>query len=175
MENIDFNSIPDDLKKIIKKKIENNPKYMELARRRSLYIQNGNYMMAMMTSEAMAKVEELIRKHIISEYAADVIKVDTLTKQMNDDDKGKMNTYGNMLSMVVDMFDTLTMETNQLLKKYHPNYRIEMFDKLIELGKEAKMHVKIRDAAVRDKYCIDLYGDTCDKLFEMCYNKSKSF
>ena len=64
---------------------------------------------------------------------------------------------------------------NQLLKKYHPTYRIETFDQVVELGKEARERVKMLDNYAKDTYYTNTYGTTVDKLFEMVFNKVKSF
>jgi hypothetical protein len=176
MKEININSLPKDVAEEIKKKLVHEPKYMELARKRAEFARNGNYVLAMQTFDAMKKVEQIVTQEYAKRYMYEVVRVQDLISSMEEEDRDLMNAYGAMLSIVADMFDTLIMDANQLLNKYHADYRIEMFDKLAKLGKEAKKQVQLLDnAKTEDKYYINLYGDTCDKTYEMTLNKSKSF
>ena len=73
--------------------------------------------------------------------------------------------------------ETVTTQENlnQLLKKYHPTFRIESFDKVAELSNEASGIVKMLDRYSEDEYYTNTYGTVVDNLFEMCFNKAKSF
>lgn len=167
--------LPKEALDIIRKQIQQNPRYIELSRKRNEFIKRGNYMMAMKTFEATSKVEDLCKQEYMKVYANEVRLMSDLVKTMSEDDQMLMNIYGNLLCMLVDITEISILNTNQLLHKYHPSYRMDMFDKIAELGEAAKNHVKIYDSVVRDDYHQNLYGDTADKMYELCFNKSKSF
>lgn len=176
MKETEIGSLPKDLAEAIRYRTTTHPKYIELARKRAAFVRNGNYALAMQTFQAMKKVEDIIIQESIKSYTKEVVRVEELIRSMPEDDRLMMNAYGSMLSMVADMFDALIMDVNQLLNKYHADYRIEMFDKLAQLGKEAKRQVSVLDnARTEDTYYTNLYGDTCDKIYEMTLNKCKSF
>ena len=60
------------------------------------------------------------------------------------------------------------------LKKYHPDYRIEMFDKVSECGKAAKAQVDFMSKSTDMVYqCA--FAEDADKITEMVRNKVKAF
>ena len=50
-----------------------------------------------------------------------------------------------------------------------------MFDKLKALGAEAKSFLRMLDNSNPDQFYLNLFGDTVDKLYEMSFNKARSF
>lgn len=50
-----------------------------------------------------------------------------------------------------------------------------MFDKLVEIGKEAKRHVRMLDDYQADEFYMQAYGDAADNLCELAVNKAKGF
>ena len=94
---------------------------------------------------------------------------------MNEEDKDLMSAYGNAIIMIADCLETICMDTNNMLQKYHPNFRIEMFDKLNELAKEARNHVRLIDGYENSEYYYNLFADVSDNMREMIVNKGRSF
>ena len=167
--------LPKELANELVKKARQHDSYIKLMNRRNDYIKTGQYFLAMQTYNAMVEVEETILKVYIENYTSEVKMLTELTSSMQEEDKDMMNALGSLLTMLADMLETAVSDSNQLLNKYHPDYRIEMFDKLVQLGKEARNHVRLLDLARPHKYYTDLYGETTDKLYELSINKAKSF
>lgn len=170
-----INDLPKELANELVKKARQHDSYIKLMKRRNDYISTGQYVLAMQTFKAMSDVEETILKTYMENYTAEVRMLTDLTSSMQQEDKDMMNALGSLLTMLADMLETAVSDSNQLLNKYHPEYRIEMFDKLVKLGQEARSHVRLLDLARPSEYYTNLYGDTTDKLYELSINKAKSF
>lgn len=156
-------------------KIHKHPKYIGLAKKKAMYLKNGNYFLAMEATKAMEKIVKECLAEYIKHYEGECKKVNELTDSMTDEDRDTMAALGNSIVMMADCLETICMDCNGLLNKYHPNFRIEMFDKLQELANEARSHVRLIDGYENSDYYYNLYGDSADKLKDLIVNKGKSF
>lgn len=167
--------LPKEIVDGMMKKINKHPKYLDLAQKKAMYLKNGNYFLAMETSKAMEKIVKECMANYIKHYEGECKKVNELTDSMNDEDRDTMAALGNSIVMMADCLETICMDCNELLHKYHPNFRIEMFDKLVELANEARSHVRLIDGYENSDYYYNLYGDSADKLKDLIVNKGRSF
>lgn len=156
-------------------KIHKHPRYIGLSQKKAMYLKNGNYFLAMETAKAMEKIVKECLAEYIKHYEGECKKVNELTDSMTDEDRDTMAALGNSIIMMADCLETICMDCNELLHKYHPNFRIEMFDKLVELANEARSHVRLIDGYENSDYYYNLYGDSADKLKDLIVNKGKSF
>ena len=76
----------------------------------------------------------------------------SLMSDMSPEDREYINTCTNAIILICDMIETFTMDFNQVLKKYHPDYRLEMYDKIMQVGKEAKAHVQFMSECTDNVY-----------------------
>lgn len=160
----------------IKRKIRENKDFQRLEAKRAHYIRNGQMMKAMQMSKTIEDIEQRSINYYASAYRQQKARVTDLISVMSEEDQDLISAYGDALVMLADVLETLIIETNQTLKKYHPEFAIEMFNKLSELSKESKKHVQMFDTQYQDKdYYINLYGKTADKLTDMIVNQAKSF
>lgn len=174
MKSLTFEDLPKEIVDGMMSKIYKHPKYIELSRKKAMYLKNGNYFLAMEASKAMEKIVKECLANYIKHYEGECKKVNELTDSMTDEDRDMMAALGNSIVMMADCLETICMDCNELLHKYHPNFRIEMFDKLQELANEARSHVRLIDGSNSDYY-YNLYGDSADKLKDLIVNKGKSF
>lgn len=175
MESLKIEDLPKEIVDGMMKKINEHPKYIGLANKKAMYLKNGNYVLAMQTAKAMEKIVNECLHNYIKYYEGEVKKMNELTENMSEEDRDTMAALGNSIVMLADCLETICMETNQLLKKYHPNFHIEMFDKLQALADEASAHVRLLDGYENHEYYDNLYGDMADNLTTMILNKGKSF
>lgn len=173
--NFDIMKINEKLRKQIIAKVRNTEEYKILEDKKNKLYLSFRFAEANKVIKMMKEVEERCINKYIKHYAYETKKVSELIDVMTEEDRDRMNTYGNMLIMVCDIVETANIEMNQLLKKYHPTFRIESFDKVAELSNEASGIVKMLDRYSEDEYYTNTYGTVVDNLFEMCFNKAKSF
>lgn len=159
----------------IRVKIRANKDYQKYVTKRAEHLRRGEMAQAMRVTKMMDEVERKAMHYYIAEAQRYKAKVNDLVKTMPEADQDLMCIYGDALVFLADVLESLVIEVNQILGRTHPDFRIEMFDRLVELGKEAKKHVRMLDYHEEDIYYTNLYGDTADKLNAMIVNQSKSF
>lgn len=159
----------------LKANIREQKEYKALLLKKSDLLKRGRYVEAMNLSQAIAEVEERCIRTYLQKHQGETVKVKSLIESMTPEEQEMMSAYGNALVMLADVMETMTIECNTLIQKYHPKTRIEMFDKLTEIGKEAKKHVRMLDDYSSDDYYTSAYGDATDNLAEMAVNKAKGF
>jgi hypothetical protein len=93
---------------------------------------------------------------------------------MSEDDKNKLNTLENALYLVSDVLDLLVMDVNSVLKNY-TNYKMNEYDKLRELSKEARRCVCTFDKLMNDDKACAIFSSCSDNLYKMIYNKASSY
>lgn len=175
MKSLRVEDLPKEIVDGMMKKINEHPTYVGLVKKKAMYLKNGNYVLAMQTAQAMERIKQECLANYIKYYEGEVKNMRELTESMSEEDKTTMSALGGSIVMLADCLETICMDTNQLLKKYHPNFRIEMFDKLQELADEASAYVRLLDGYENSDYYYNLYGDSVDKLTQMILNKGKSF
>lgn len=178
MENkqkLNINDIPQDVREQILRTLRETGEYKNLVKQRSRALMCGNPVKAMALGRKVTKLEQTLLEEYLKLCDWECKSIAQLRKSMSKEDEDLLNACGNAIIMLSDALETLIIESNSLLKKYHPGYRIEMFDKLNELAKEARKHVSMLDQYANDEFYTNTYGDTVDKLYEMILNKAKSF
>lgn len=156
-------------------KIRLNPHYQKYIAQRAEYIRKGEIMKAMQMTERIKKLEKRSYEIYLKQFKEHKVQVATLLETMPEHDKEMLSVLGDSLVMLADVLETLVIEVNQVIERNHPTFRIEHFDKLTELGKEAKKQIRMLDMRETEQYYINLYGDTVDNLTEMIINKARSF
>lgn len=159
----------------IKQKVHANKDYQKYLTKRAEHLRRGEMVKAMMATKMINEIERKAMHYYISEFHRQKVRVNDLLRKMPEEDQDLMCVYGDALVFLADVLESLVLEVNQVLERTHPEFRIDMFDDLVKLGKEAKKHVRLLDYHEEDKYYMNLYGDTVDKLHDMIINQSKSF
>lgn len=168
--------LPKEVVEEIKKEIRNHPQYRGLHEKKRIFINTQNYVMAMQTQNMIDRFEKQTLEQCAKTYMDRVKNVGEMVRGMNKEDMDMMCAYGYSIVLLSDSLDTILMETDQLMAKYYPGYKIHAFDKLKQLGKEAKNCMSLVDGlGGNDPYYMNLYGTSADKLTEMIVNKAKSF
>lgn len=158
----------------MKRMINEDKQMVTLRQKKNALIKAHRFLEATRLTRMMQDIEKRVINEYLSEYKGQAERMDNLMGEMSEEDKEEINTYTNSIIFLADMMETFVMETNQLLKKYHPDYRLEMFDKLTQLGKEAKGQVKFMSEATDMNFqCV--FADNADNLTMLVLNKVRSF
>lgn len=171
MDNNIPNHIADEALRIVKQ----SDKYKRLASSYSQAMISRQYIQASFIAKQMRKIEDETIQRVAAVYINEQIRVDTLTKTMSEQDRIKMNTLAHSLMMMADVIEVSISELNGILKKYFNNMTIVSFDKLKELSEESKRLIAYFDETTKEEYNTNLFGSSCDNLYEMIYNKAKSY
>ena len=175
MERLTINDIDSSVLESIMKEVRGKKDYMNMVNRKNELLRKHKFIEAMRVSKLIEHIEELAINDFLRKYNGELVKVHTLLVAMTPEEQERMSAYGNALVLLADAMETAVIECNTLIQKYHPKTRIEMFDKLVEIGKEAKRHVRMLDDYQADEFYMQAYGDAADNLCELAVNKAKGF
>lgn len=166
--------IPEFLKKKIQERIELNPKTAELREKRKQLLLSKNYIKASEMQKQLRSIEDKAYRKVFEHCSYEVVAIDKLLKTFSQEDLAEWNLQVNCMIFLCDMIERMSIEANQLLRKYHPDCSFEMFDRISEIGKEASDHISYMSHATEMVYQTN-FGDYADSMYELIINKAKSF
>lgn len=169
-----INDLPEDVVEEMKKAIRAEAQMQVLQQKKLQALKAYNYVEVARLAKLIKEVENRVINEYLANYEGEAVRMDSLMVDMLEEDREKMNIYTNAIIFLSDMIETLSIESDQILKKYHPDYNLEMFNRLIQLGKEAKNHVKFMSENTDMVYQVS-FADGADDIAELLMNKVKAF
>lgn len=169
-----INDLPEDVVEEMKKAIRAEAQMQVLQQKKLQALKAYDYVEVARLAKLIKEVEIRVINEYLSNYEGEAVRMDSLMVDMSEEDREKMNIYTNAIIFLSDMIETLSIESDQILKKYHPDYNLEMFNRLIQLGKEAKNHVKFMSENTDMVYQVS-FADGADDITELLMNKVKAF
>lgn len=166
--------LPADVVGKMKEIINKDNKVLMLRAKWRGLIASGQYAQAMQTQKVLNGLEERVINEYLSRYEGEAERMENLMQDMPDEDREEMNVSVNAIIFLADQIESLVMECNSILQRNHPEYRLEMFDRLTDMGREAKEHVRFMSQATQWVYQTN-FGDFADSMNEMVMNKARAF
>ena len=158
----------------MKKGIREEPQMQVLLQKKSQALKDYNYVEVSRLAKLIKEVETRVINNYLANYKGQSERMDTLMADMSDEDRENMNIYTNTIIFLCDMIEILSSDSDQILKKYHPDYNIEMFNKIIQVGEEAKNHIKFMSENTDMIYQVS-FANGADDISELLMNKVKAF
>lgn len=169
-----INDLPADVVAQMKKGIREEPQMQILLQKKSQALKAYNYVEVSRLAKLIKEVETRVINNYLANYKGQSERMDTLMADMSDEDRENMNIYTNTIIFLCDMIEILSSDSDQILKKYHPDYNIEMFNKIIQVGEEAKNHIKFMSENTDMIYQVS-FANGADDISELLMNKVKAF
>ncbi len=165
--------LPESVVERMKKAINEDVQMVKLRGGYQDLIRRRQFAAAMDLKRRMKGIEERVINEYLATYEGETVSMQSLMGDMSVQDRDEINVCTNSIILMCDMIETFVMDFNQILQKYHPDYKVEMYDKILAMGKEAKEHVRFMSNATGDCYqCA--FADSADDLTEMVRNKAKA-
>lgn len=168
------NDLPTEVVAEMKRMISEDSQIVALRNKKANLIRTRRYAEAMKLSSDMKRIEQQVINEYLANYEGQAERMDNLMGDMSEEDIDSINTCTNSIIFLADMIETFVMDSNEILKKYHPDYRIEMFDKLTKLGNEAKNQIKFMSECTQNEFQV-CFADSADDITELVRNKVRSF
>lgn len=168
-----INDLPTDVVEKMRKAINEDAQMIALENKRSTLLMSRQYMKAMELKKKMKAIEDRVINEYLRNYEGQAERMDNLLEGMDKEDKESINVCSNAIVLLCDMIETFSIDFNEILQKYHPDYRLEMYDKIIQLGKEAKGQVKFMSECTDSLYQYS-FADSADDITELLRNKVRS-
>ena len=173
MNKLTINDLPEDVVARMRSAIREDKQMVALRDKHSAYLRNRQYAKAVELKRKMNGIEERVIREYLENYEGETESMASLMVEMSMEDRYIINTCTNAIILICDMIETFTMDFNEVLKKYHPDYRLEMYDKIMQVGKEAKAHVKFMSECTDNIYQCS-FADSADDVTELVRNKAQS-
>lgn len=158
----------------IYKDIRSSKQYMKHAQLHNEYKKKGQWTKAALEAKVMHDMEVKVWEEVAKQYIDRTQLTVDVVRSMSEEDRGRMNILANALVMLSDVLETLVMDTDSILKKYITGKNTE-FDKLKEVLKESKGIASYFDKRIGDEKAASMFGDMCDNLYKMIFNKAGSY
>ena len=163
---IDLTGLPLQVQRDIEREINRNPTVIKYRESQRDLQKRGKFLEAMRIGAMLADVEESVKQGMMVRQK----RMGEIYKSMTPEEIETVNTACNTIIMLSDIIETQVMEINQAVKKHYPDYRVVMYDRFVELGKEAKEQMRYLASWTNNLYQIK-FGDVADELTEMITNK----
>lgn len=152
--------------------IEEDDQYIKLKQIHQELLRRRDYVGAAKQKQYMEKVKVNVVNTYLANWEGELTTMNELTENMPPEDRSTLAMYTTAMSFLCDMIVTYSMDANQLLKKYYPDYEIREYPRLTILAEECKAHISHLDNAVDVKFA-GAFGDIADELKELVDNKVK--
>lgn len=120
------------------------------------------------------EVEHRAIQSWLDEYEGESVRCGELMKDMTPDEVTELNCYLSSIIFMCDAIESFSIEANNLLHRRNPDYNIEVYNTLLELGKEANRQMKFMAEATGMIYQVQ-FASEADKMQEHILNKVRSF
>lgn len=168
----EIKDLPKEVKDKLLERLESNPSVAKLRNEYRAALGRRNYITATMLLMRIDEEKVKLLKECYSKYEGEVVKVGDIRSRMKNEDFEEIVVQTNAIVMCCDIIEILVMDFEQIYHKYEPTGKVIMYDKLIELGKAAKEHVRMLNGRIDDFYLCN-FGDTSDDMHDMLVNKVK--
>lgn len=174
MQKLTINDLPADVLAKMKGAIAENTEVKRLKEKRENLLKGFHVVEAAKIMQQLKRIEENVINQWLDNYEGETVRMNDLIKEIPEPERERLLTYINAMIFLSDMVDGFSVGINDILRKYHPDCRVEMFDRLSHLGKEAQEHIKFMSNHTDMNFQLS-FGEGADDVTELLLNKVKSF
>ena len=133
---------------------------------------SGMFVQAIEVGKKIDKIQKEIFTKWITDLTNEARVVDLNKSDLPNEVKEKMNILYVTIFMACDIIESGVLDMNDTLQKTAPTFRVELFDGILKLAKEAK---EMLSRLQRNTGYLNnsFWGDRCDEMYEMMQNKAK--
>lgn len=165
----EFEELPQSLKDLFNKTINENVRYIDLLKRAEKAKQNGNYVMTLDIYRKLDYIRLVTQKNLLQrkEETVSIAKLGLSHEQLD-----KINTLSIAMYMACDMLEFFALDINEELKKLDSTARFEMFDPILKIGKAARENLRYlwKNTSMFET---EDFNNQSDNMREMLVNKAK--
>lgn len=165
----------EEIRNEIINQIVSSSEYRKMAADYKYLLMNGKLAKATNQLQKMHDYQKREYDKLVKVYTSKVRTIDGITASMKPEDKKTFDALTNGLIMISDVLQLMVGNIQSLYNKYNNESRISSFDELTALSEAARKKVSAFDCAYGSDRRAIVFGDMCDDLYELIYNKAKSF
>lgn len=172
-EQLTIEQLPKSIQDKLADTIELNPAIKSLRISFEKYRKKKDYVNMAKCQYQIQQLKHCVEEEYLKQNAAYRKRVVDFKENMSEDDQEILSINSNMVILLADMLETSVMTINEVFERNNPAWRIEMFDRLKQLGRECADQIKWMSQETDDFYQLT-FADTADNVTEMVKNKVKS-
>ena len=153
--------------------IELNPAIKALRNNLEKCRQKKDYIGMARCQHQIQEMKHYIEEKYLQENSVFRKRVADFKSNMSEEDQEILSINSNMVILLADMLETCVMDINDVFQRNHPEWRVEMFDRLKTLSRECADQIKWMSKET-DMYYQTTFADIADNITEMVKNKVKS-
>lgn len=169
-----MNNLPQELIEGVYKTINENAHYKKLKESYEYCHKKGDYLQAMLASKKIKEYEAKALEAELKSYKFKKAISERIVDSMSEEDRKELNVLGSSMVIVVNVLDALMINVQRVVEKYG-NIKVTNFVKLQESLKETRALIPHFDSCLNNEKASYLLGTMSDNLYEMTYNKAKSY
>lgn len=170
---ITIEQLPKALIDKLNETIERHPTVRKLRNRIEMCQRKGDYVGMAQARADISRIQKTVEEEYIKQNSVITKRIESFRHEMNDEDQERMSINANMVILLSDMLETCCVEINEIVGKYQSEYRVEMFDDIIRLGKACSEQMKWMSEQT-DMFYQLTFAEVGDNLTMMIKNKVKS-
>lgn len=174
MNKLTINDLPPEVVNRMRDMISSDEKIINMRNKKLDLLRCRDYIGAQKISSMINAIESRVINQYLADYEGQSERMNNLMGDMSEADREEINILTNSIIFLCDTIETWSMDFNAILQKYHPDYKIEMYNKIIQLGKEAKEQVEFMSKNTDMVYQV-AFADSGDEITIHILNKVKSF
>ena len=143
----------------------NDPKYQELSKRYNALVKAQKFVQSGIALHLMQERRDEISRIVRGSIVEEQVQIKDMMKDMPKESVNNLVLWTNSIVVMSDWIELLTMRINEVVSEKDPSARVEMFDKIIAVGKEAKNHVDFMGETTSMAFRTD-FADNSDAMLE---------
>lgn len=172
-EQLTIEQLPQALREKLNETIEKHPTVINLRKQIEQCLKKGDYVGMAQAMGKISEIQKLVETEYLKKNSVVVKRLETFKSEMSEDDQDRMSVNANMIIMLADILEMCCIEINEIVKKYQPEYRIEMFDDMERLAKSCYEQIRFMWKNT-DDYYQSTFSYEADNVRMMIVNKVKS-
>lgn len=169
----DWSKLPPHLGLKIKGYMENNPNYVALVKKHKEALSKRDYILAVEIKKQIQRVEQSVLKSALA-MQEDKIAIMDLFKTMPKTDVTKVRVLLEAIAFMCDALEDYIFDTEQLIKKYHPDTYLAFYNKLRRAMSELQQHTNLALGKDLDEQS-QLWLDTSEQITKYIKGKVSTF
>lgn len=171
---ITWEDIPGNEQIALRKAFDENQKIVNLRSKANLYHKTGHYSEALMINQQIDKFWNQIKSNHVKSYQENLKETVKLSEiGLSEEQTQKVVENILIVFMCCDIIETANLNANEVLKNFNSSYSMDNFNDLAELIRKVKLELEFlkRETSYMEDF---VWGDNCDKQYEMIRNKARS-
>ena len=158
------NKVMKELENYLINRVNNDPRVHKAKTALEFAKGTRNLLVMSKAQGELNRLKEIIRQELTEELSSSKISLKELREKLSEEDYKKCVFYSGVVNYLIDWMDLVVTDMNSIIGKAYPGGEVYIWDKILKLGKEAKVQL---DLLYKNAESMSIeIADNSDDLFE---------